>query len=209
MLCSVDPIKNCNLSPSLTLAVYICIVLTSTLWSSPLPSLVCAVPQPLPYDGVALAAGVEDRARAQAGHLAVHGALWLPAVRDFSPLEGLDLAQPEVLIVHPVISDVDKLAQLPGPVVAGELDLLLVESPLELGAGLVLRRVPVQDLHHEDGELLVGPGAHGHPDPVDHRVILQLNLQLLSPQVNKERAGNSICFCCNLLRMFFTSLLIL
>ena len=52
------------------------------------------------------------------------------------------------------------------------------ELCLELGAGLVLGRVPVQDLHHEDGELLVGAGAHGDPDPVDHRVILQLNLQL-------------------------------
>ena len=99
--------------------------------------------------------------------------------------------------------------ELSGPMRVVHSDLLLVEPPLELSAGLVLRRVPVQDLHHEDGELLVGTGTHRHPDPVNYRVILQLNLQLLSPQVNKERAGNSICFCCNLLRMFFRSVLIL
>ena len=136
------------------------------------------VPDTGPYDGVALAAGVQHGPRAQRRHLAVHRALWLTTVWQLPPLEGLDLAEPEVFIVDSVISDIDKLAQLARPVVTGELDLLLVESPLELSTGLVLSRVPVQDLHHEDGELLVSSGAHRDPDPVDHRVILQLNLTL-------------------------------
>ena len=154
------------------------LIFTSTFWRGSLPSLVSAVPDAGPYDGVALAAGVEDRALAQGRHLAVHRALWLATVRQLPPLESLDLAEAEVFIVHSVISDVDELAQLTRPVVAGELDLLLVEPPLELGTRLVLRRVPVQDLNHEDGELLVSSRAHGHPDPVHHWVILQLNLKL-------------------------------
>ena len=64
-------------------------------------------------------------------HLTVHRTLRLTTVRQLPPLEGLDLAQPEVLVVHPVVPDVDELAQLARPVVTGELDLLLVESPLE------------------------------------------------------------------------------
>ena len=153
-------------------------IFTSTLWRRSLPSLVSTVPDTGPYDGVALAAGVQHGARAQGGHLAVDRALWLATVRQVPSLECLDLAEPEVFIVHSVISDVDKLTQLACPVIAGELDLLLVESPLELSTGLVLRRVPVQDLNHEDGELLVSSGAHRDPDPVHHRVILQLNLKL-------------------------------
>ena len=81
------------------------------------------------------------------------------------------------LPVHTVVPDVDELAQLARAVVAGELDLLLGEPSLKLSTRLVLRRVAVQDLHHEDGELLVGAGAHGDPDPLHHRVILQLDLQ--------------------------------
>ena len=136
-----------------------------------------AVPHSVPHQGVALAAAVQDGALAQGSHLAVHWALRLTTLGDLQPLKGLDLAETEVLPVHSVVPDVDELAQLARPVVAGELDLLLVEPALELGAGLVLRRVTVQDLHHEDGELLVGAGAHGHPDGLHNRVVLQLNLQ--------------------------------
>ena len=95
--------------------------------------------------------------------------------------EYLNLTETEVLHTGrhlPVVPDVDELSQLASSVVAGELHLLLMEPSFKLSAGLVLRSVPVQDLHHEDGELLVGSGAHGDPDPLDHWVILQLNLQL-------------------------------
>ena len=80
------------------------------------------------------------------------------------------------LPVHTVVSDVDELAQLARAVVAGELDLLLGEPSLKLSTRLVLRRVAVQDLHHEDGKLLVGAGAHGHPDVLHQGVALQLDL---------------------------------
>ena len=140
--------------------------------------MLSAVPQTVSYESVALAAGVPHHPRTQGRHLAVHRALWQAALRLRPPLEGLDLAQAEVLVVHSVVPDVDELAQLTRPVVAGELDLLLGEPSLKLSTRLVLRRVAVQDLHHEDGELLVGSRAHGDPDPVHHWVILQLNLKL-------------------------------
>ena len=93
--------------------------------------MLSAVPQTVSYESVALAAGVPHHPRTQGRHLAVHRALWQAALRLRPPLEGLDLAQAEVLVVHPVVPDVDELAQLARPVVTGELDLLLVESPLE------------------------------------------------------------------------------
>ena len=111
-------------------------------------------------------------------HLTVHRTLRLTTVRQLPSLEGLDLAQPEVLTVHTVVPDVDELAELPPALVTLEPDQLFVEPALELGTRLVLRCVPVQDLHHEDGEFLVGARAHGDPDPVHHRVVLQLDLSL-------------------------------
>lgn len=57
-----------------------------------------------------------------------------------------------------------------------ELGELLGEPALEGGAGLVLGRVPAADLHHEDGELLEGAGAHGHPDRGHHRLAAQGHL---------------------------------
>lgn len=143
------------------------------------PAQLCAVPGGGAHPGVALGAGVLHRPRPQRRHLGVDRDLGLAAVRDLRLLEHLDLAEAEVLPVHAVVADVDELAELAPTLVTLEPHELLVEPALELGAGLVLRRVAVQDLHHEDGELLVGAGTHGHPHALNHRVVLELNLKEL------------------------------
>ena len=56
-------------------AIFVCIV-TSTLRCGSLPALVSAVPHTGPYDGVALAAGVEDGALAQGRHLTRYPGFW-------------------------------------------------------------------------------------------------------------------------------------
>ena len=72
------PCHNCNFNysfPQNFEAILFCIV-TSTLRCGSLPALVSAVPHTGPYDGVALAAGVQHGALAQGRHLTRYPGFW-------------------------------------------------------------------------------------------------------------------------------------
>ena len=70
-------------------------------------------------------------------------------------------------MILPVVSDVDKVTKVPLALVAVKHDARLPEEPLELGAGLVQRVAPVQDLDHEDAEVLLVLALDGHGDGLD------------------------------------------
>ena len=81
--------------------------------------------------------------------------------------ENLDLAQPERLLLPPLVPDVDELAQQAALLVAGEHHVGTGGQVGEGGAGLVARLVVLQQLDDEDAELEAGVDGQDEPHRLD------------------------------------------